>query len=888
MSLGRKIAFSAAAFVLFFALVEAVLWVAGVETLLVEEDPYVGFQGSIRLFEPTADGREMRTAANKRALFNDQRFARVKPAGTYRIFALGGSTTYGRPFDDSTSFSGWLRTYLETLAPERSWEVVNAGGISYASYRVATLMEELAHYEPDLFIIYSGNNEFLEKRTYGELMAEPKVMTGVRLALQHSRLWALGRKALRARKSAARERYQMTGEVKEVLDDSAGLEYYQRDDEFSRRVLEHYRFNLQRMINLGRSAGAEVLLVTIPVNERDFSPFKSQFSAGLAPATQNAIERLLADARRALAAGDAAAAADAARQAVELDARYAESHFQLGRALAALGDHQAAGVALRRALSEDVCPLRALPQINETIRQLAAANAVPLVDFERELSQWALARTGDPNAGAEAFLDHVHPTVEVNGLLAARLVDDMAELGVLRLPAEWRDETTPRVAEAVAGRLDATARARGLKNLSKVLLWAGKTEEAGRFAAEAAETLGDDWEVHYNAGVVALDRGDLDAARGELESARRLAPEAAAVHDQLGTLHAREGAFERAVEAGERAVALNPQLAGAWNNLSNSYKELGWLEKARDAARRAVTIEPGFAEAHNNLGNALFALGDLEGATASYGRAVALRPTFAEALVNQGLVLAERGQFEEAERAFARASDLRPGLAAAISGHAQTLLAMGRVAEATAALEQAVAARPSDVEIRVLLVNALMAQGRIAEAGAQVAAGLASAGRNALFVHLQGRLDAAAGDLPAATRGLAEATRLDPGLAVAWLDLATLQLEAGKTAAAEATMRRGLQHSPNDDRLHYLLARSLIATNRIGAAKSSLERALELNPRNAPAANDLAALCEHLGQTERALELYRQAARLDPNLSQARASAERLARGSTGALPEGR
>ncbi|MDH3402952.1 MAG: tetratricopeptide repeat protein [Acidobacteriota bacterium] len=775
MPLRRKLAFSAVAFVLFFVLAEGILWLAGVDTLLVEEDPYVGFQGSIRLFEPTPDGAALRTAANKRALFNDQRFSRTKGFGTYRIFAVGGSTTYGRPFADSTSFAGWLRAYLEAVAPQRRWEVVNAGGISYASYRVATLMEELAGYDPDLFVVYSGNNEFLEKRTYEGLIAEPVALTRARLLLQHSRLWAVGRRALRAREAAARRRYQMTGEVKELLDDSAGLEYYHRDDEFTRRVIEHYRFNLQRMINLARSAGAQVLLVTIPVNERDFSPFKSQFSDGLPEAARRSIEDLLAAARAAQAAGDAAAAARAAGEAVALDPRYAESHFALGRALSELGDDEAARDALRRALEEDVCPLRALPAINEAIRELAAANAVPLVDFERRLAESARARSGKGSPGAESFLDHVHPTIEVNGLLAAELLGALEGLGVVAPPADWRERISPAVAAAIEGRIGPEERAEALKNLSKVLLWAGKTEEAGRFAAEAAETLEDDWEVHYNAGVVALDGGDLEAARRELEEAARLEPESARVHDQLGSLFARLGDAAGAVAAGERAVELAPRMAGAWNNLSSSYKDAGRPAEALAAARQAVEIEPDFAEAHNNLGNARLALGDLEGAVASYARATRLRPGFAEAFANQGLALAGLGRLEDSQRAFA------------------------------------------------------------------------------------------------------EAVRLDAGLAAAWLDLAFLQLENGQPAAGLATLRRAVAAVPDDDRLRYGLGRALILGNELAAARASLERALELNPRNALAANDLAALCEHLGEPERALELYRQAARLDPALSQARANAERLA-----------
>ncbi len=30
-------------------------------------------------------------------------------------------------------------------------------------------MEELTKYEPDMFIVYTGHNEFLEERTYGEI-----------------------------------------------------------------------------------------------------------------------------------------------------------------------------------------------------------------------------------------------------------------------------------------------------------------------------------------------------------------------------------------------------------------------------------------------------------------------------------------------------------------------------------------------------------------------------------------------------------------------------------------------------------------------------------------------------------------------------------------------
>ena len=151
----------------FFLLLEGVLWLAGVEIITAGRDPYVGFADNLPLFVPETDADGpiwMTTAANKREWFNVQRFPREKAPGTRRVFCLGGSTTYGRPYDDTTSFSAWLRELLPSATAETRWEVINAGGISYASYRVAALMEELTPYQPDLFVVYTGHNEFLEER----------------------------------------------------------------------------------------------------------------------------------------------------------------------------------------------------------------------------------------------------------------------------------------------------------------------------------------------------------------------------------------------------------------------------------------------------------------------------------------------------------------------------------------------------------------------------------------------------------------------------------------------------------------------------------------------------------------------------------------------------
>ncbi len=88
-----------------------------------------------------------------------------KPEGTFRIVAMGGSTTYGfTPVDES--YPAWLeRTLQETYGYDRV-EVINAGVHGYTSWNTlvnfATRIPEL---QPDLVIVYDGGNDVLPRET---------------------------------------------------------------------------------------------------------------------------------------------------------------------------------------------------------------------------------------------------------------------------------------------------------------------------------------------------------------------------------------------------------------------------------------------------------------------------------------------------------------------------------------------------------------------------------------------------------------------------------------------------------------------------------------------------------------------------------------------------
>jgi tetratricopeptide (TPR) repeat protein len=673
---------------LFFASVELLLALLGVRPLNETEDPYVGFSGSAPLFEEHTgpDGtRRMVRAPGKSRWFNEQSFAIPKPVGALRIFTLGGSTTYGHPYDDRVSYSGWLRELLPAADPSRTWEVINCGGISYASYREVVLMQELLDYEPDVFIVYAGPNEFLERRTYAGLEQQSAWLLRLGSLLSRTRLFTVMRSALRTdtatppqpgprddREHDGRGRTTLPTEVRTALDDPAGLSLYRRDDALRDAVFEHYRYNLGRMAELAASVGARLVLVAPASQLRDCTPFKSEHSAGVTPDAARQVERLLERAGALLqdagsGAADPAAALGLADEVVAADPRYALAHYRRGEALHALRRFDEARAAFVRARDEDVCPLRPLTPMREIVLAVADAYDVPVLDFVEVVDDECEHLTGHRIPGREQFLDHVHLDVDGYRLLALSLLDVLAQDGIVRPQADWDLAAVDR---SVRARLDRQVQGLQLRNLAKTLGWAGKYEEAARLARQTLEVLGP----------------------GDSES-----------HFLLGNFAAHAGRPEEAVDHYLRALAIDPAYTDAHINLADAALTLGRTDLAEEHLR-AVTLEaPRQAQAWNVLALLLAGQGEAGEALRASDRALELAPDDARVHHNRGLVLARQGRVDEAVAALRRALALDPLYAKAHYNLGVLLLRQGKSEEAVPSVEAALAADPDYEDARLLL-----------------------------------------------------------------------------------------------------------------------------------------------------------------------------------------
>ena len=204
-------------------------------------DPLSGFNRNFPLFERHSS--VYRTAQVREPFFCPQEFAAEKPRNGFRIFCFGGSTVHGHPYQSDTAFPKWLEIELAATDPTKSYQAINCGGVSYASYRLAPIVREVLNYQPDLIVVATGENEFLEDRTYHSLKSRSAFRAWLEDAAYSLRIVRVGRNCIHppnanAQKGSGSE--QLPLEVQPKLDQESGYASYHRDDAWHEQVLAQF------------------------------------------------------------------------------------------------------------------------------------------------------------------------------------------------------------------------------------------------------------------------------------------------------------------------------------------------------------------------------------------------------------------------------------------------------------------------------------------------------------------------------------------------------------------------------------------------------------------------------------------------------------------------
>src|ERR1035438_5025937 len=198
----------------------------------------------------------------------------TKAPGTYRIFVLGKSVAWGDP-DPTYGFGRYLEVMLRERFPLIKFEVVNASITAINSHVLLPMVKDLAQYQPDLFVIFTGNTEVVGPFGPGTVLTPwdlslPAIRA--RIALNSTRLGQLAAKAAGGGRNNAAEWRGMEMFLERQM---------RAESPQMRPVYENFAANLRDIDAVARRSGSQVLISTVATNLKDCAPFASLHREGI-------------------------------------------------------------------------------------------------------------------------------------------------------------------------------------------------------------------------------------------------------------------------------------------------------------------------------------------------------------------------------------------------------------------------------------------------------------------------------------------------------------------------------------------------------------------------------------------------------------------------------
>ncbi|KPK34070.1 MAG: hypothetical protein AMJ65_18910 [Phycisphaerae bacterium SG8_4] len=610
-------------------------------------------------------------------------FPLQKTSNGYRIFILGGSAAQGTP-DGAYSFGRMLELMLRKTYPEVDFDVITVAMPAINSHVVYQIARECLEYDPDLFVVYMGNNEVVGPYGAGTVFSPLAGRLGLIRAgvfIKSSRLVQL----VRGLAEGIRDKEQAGWRGLEMFLDQQVC----KDDKALARVYRHFQANLEDIVARASRKQVPLVLCTVGTNLRDCPPFASQHSRALSEDEKRAFEKSLDLGKQAENDSDFELALQKYREALSIDDGFAEVHFRMGRCHWHRGEYDDAKDSYLRALDYDTLRFRADSQINKIIDEVGRkyrARGVHLVDAMKVFSK----NNPEGITGRELFYEHVHMTTKGNYLLGRavfsevekalpksiqdkRVISELSQLECQRSLGYTKWDEHRILSKVLNGFIkkppfsnqayqsERVAYLNDRINSLKSALTQEATDEISTQYRQAIEENPSDWWLHWKyAEFLSETDTDPTAAFGYYKRVEAVVPHYARVHERLGVCQGKLGQLDNAIESCRKSVALDPFHSYARFHLGFAYQLKGNTEKAGEQYRIAVQLAPENGPAWNNLAGILANKGDVVGAIEIYLKALERVHDFSELNYNLAVLLHQRGDRSEAIKQLETGLEIDP------------------------------------------------------------------------------------------------------------------------------------------------------------------------------------------------------------------------------------
>jgi tetratricopeptide (TPR) repeat protein len=577
--------------------------------------------------------------------------ARQKPANTKRIFVLGGSAALGVPHS-AYSFSRVLEVLLDNAYPEQEFEVYNVAMTAINSHVVLPIARECAELDPDLFIVYMGNNEVVGPYGPGSVIQgfQPNLSI-IRLSV-----WA---KTTRTGQWLS-EIIGTFGKDTSAPKQWTGMDIFvdkvvSASDPRLNNVYSHLQSNLDDIIKIGRKAGARVMVSTVASNIQDSFPFASSHSNSLSEMDRQNWTSTFEEVQKKIAEHNYSDALALIEECELLDKEHALLTYEKAHCYENIGQVKQAREAYINARNLDALRFRTDSSINEKIRETVqdfSDEGVQLIDAEQLFG--GTSESTHSIAGYDEFFEHVHLTFEGNYKLAKAIfhklpavIPDLAET----------EKTNPPNLQACVEQLAWNSWGK-IKQLNGIIPLIDRPPFTGQ--KDHAQRMQDlNKELMQHNADIGKDNGHRTLQNFKTALEKR--PDDPSLHQLIGEFYYSMNQHDEALKHLQIVNRILPSSHDAFMHLAYIYFQSGRVEESVPHFRRAIELSPHYVQTQVDLASALAHLKHFDEAEAICERLSKELPDDPTLQFGYGYVLFQAEKLDAAEQQLIKTFTLDPG-----------------------------------------------------------------------------------------------------------------------------------------------------------------------------------------------------------------------------------